>query len=61
MNTRQKNQKPAPKKIKRSEKDRRQLFTFDHFFNPENEKRENIKDRRREMSRPRVDLNNIFL
>ena len=61
MNNKPQDQTSAPKRIKRSETDRRQIFAFDHFFNPEKERRRNIKDRRYDKNRPKGDLANIFL
>ena len=49
------------KKVARSEADRRQILAFQHFFNPENERRMNIKDRRREVKKSSGSLKNIFL
>ena len=61
MKKKLKKQSSAPKKVKRSEKDRRQICAFDYFFNPEKERRMGITDRRYEKCRPKGNLTTIFL
>jgi hypothetical protein len=51
-----KKQTSATRKIKRSGKDRRKIIAFEYFFNPEKERRKNIRDRRRELNRPKINF-----
>jgi hypothetical protein len=55
-----KRQTSAPKRVERSETERRCICAFEYFFNPEKERRMNIKDRRYDKNRPKGNLSNIF-